>query len=286
MEYLKANITFENKFKFSMFRSTERQTLIHCHDCLEINLIEKGSGHYIIENNTYPIQEGDIFIINNSERHMAVHEGELTMIVLVFAPEFIWDHPDEYDYLMPFFRRGVRFSNRIGNRVQSYQELSAYINKIADEHEEKKDGWQMIIKAALMLFLAELYRYYKDNSELENPGKDFQKSYDRIRGVIEHINQNFGEKLTLDELAALAHMNKTYLSTYFKEVMHIGIFEYIEQIRINYACTLLKASQLSVTEISFETGFNSVSYFNRMFKRIVGVSPKEYRKNPNIVQIN
>lgn len=135
-----------------------------------------------------------------------------------------------------------------------------------------------------MLFLAVLYRYYQNNQELLQERKDFQKSYARISQVIKYINSHYREGITLEELAGQAHMNKTYLSTYFKEVMNIGIFDYIEQIRINQSCILLKTSQMPITEISLEVGFNSVSYFNRIFKRIVGVTPRVYRNNPNIVQ--
>lgn len=278
MEYIKEYFRFKDPFSFIMFETNSRQTLIHCHDCLEINYIEKGTGHYVIEDKTYPIQEGDIFIINNSEKHIAVHNGELTMLVIVFDPKFVWENPEEYNHLKPFFHRGTSFSNRIRREDENYTRLCTCFSQIHEEYSLKNDGWQLIIRATLMLFLALTYRYYLHNHELGEDVQAFRKSYERIRTLVEYINAHFSDPLTLEGLAEKALMNKTYLSTYFKDVMKINVFEYIEQVRINHACMLLKTTSLPITDISLDSGFNSVSYFNRIFKRIVGAAPSTYRK--------
>jgi AraC-like DNA-binding protein len=130
----------------------------------------------------------------------------------------------------------------------------------------------------LMNLLAILYRHFKLKDEIGEDARKFRKSYDRIRGVVEYINGNFTREISLDELARVALMNRTYLSSYFKDIMNMNISEYIEVLRTNYACRMLKTTQKTITEISFDSGFNSVSYFNRIFKRFMNVSPNEFRK--------
>lgn len=277
MDYVREQFNFKDEFHFMLFETAARQALVHCHDCLEINYVLQGSGDYIIEQKNYPIQKGDIFIINNAERHMAVHDKDFSILVMVFDLQFIWDNAKEYDYLRPFFNRNDHFSNRIRTDNESYLELCNYIQKIVKEYEERLDGWQMIVKASVMLFLAVLYRYYQKNNELGGDIKSFHKSYERIRPILDYVHSHFLEPIGLDELAKQVMLSKTYMCSYFKDIMKMTIFEYIEQVRINHGCMLLKTSDSSITEIALQSGFNSTPYFNRIFKRILGTSPSAYR---------
>ncbi len=88
MEYVKDEMVFEREFPYRMFLSNSRQMYLHSHDLLEINHVKEGSGYYLIEEKEYEIHPGDIFIINNQERHMAVHDGSLVLEVIVFDPLF------------------------------------------------------------------------------------------------------------------------------------------------------------------------------------------------------
>ena len=81
MPFLKEEFHFDGPISFTMYETDARQIMIHCHDCLELNYILSGNGHYIIENKSYPIAAGDIFLINNFEHHMAVHNGALSVLV-------------------------------------------------------------------------------------------------------------------------------------------------------------------------------------------------------------
>lgn len=280
MDSERAQFELKEDFPFSFFRTTARQSFLHSHDCLEINYIEFGSGYYIIENKTYPVQSGDIFIINNAERHMAVHESIISMQVFIFDTKLIWNQWND-DYLKPFFYRNVEFSNRIGADDQEAPELTGYIKRIAKEFETQKEGWKLVLQSALLLFLAVLHRHYERGHALLQNVMQFQKSYDRIREVIEYIASHFNEHMSLEELGKTASMNKTYLSAYFKEVMKVSIVEYIEHIRVNHACMLLRTTKLPVTEVAIQSGFNGISYFNRIFKRQIGETPGEYRKSKN-----
>lgn len=99
----------------------------------------------------------------------------------------------------------------------------------------------------------------------------------RIKDVIYYINNNFDSQFTLNELAGKCALNPSYFSRSFKLAAGIPLFEYINRLRIEKACHLLKVSNSSIIEIAFSVGYNNVSFFNRYFKKIMNISPGEYR---------
>lgn len=276
MSYIKETFNFSKEMPFSFYETDSRQEMIHSHDCLELNYIIDGTGYYLIEDKSYPIEKGDIFLINNLEHHMAVHENNLKMLVFVFDQSFVWESADEYDYLKPFFERGNSFSNKINRGSDTYEEIRDAILHIKEESEQQKVGWVLMTKAWLMVSLAMFYRYYSGQNALDAHTQ--RNSYERIRKVVEYIHNNFSEELSLEELSSIALMNKSYLSGLFTKVMHMRVFDYIELVRINHSKVLLKTSDLSILEIALESGFKSSSYFSRIFRKLMGMTPNEYRK--------
>lgn len=279
MDYIKETYHFQSEFPLTFFEARQRQMYMHLHDCLEINMVCSGKGFYLIEENKYEINPGDIFIINNRERHMAVHDGNLTLLVLIFDPQFIWDSPQEYAFLKPFFAKKRELSTRIRPGEGGYEGLCDCFGEIGKEYREKQFGWEMFVRAQVMLFLAKLYRYCNDKLDFETGVENVHRLYTRIRPALDYIHEHYTEEIELEILAKAALMNKNYLCTCFKETMNMRIFEYIDQLRINRACMLLKTSEYSITDISGMTGFNSVSYFNRSFKKVRGIAPSQYRKS-------
>ena len=278
MAFKKEQIIFDREIPFVMYETNARQVMIHSHDCLEINLILKGSGHYLIENCTYPINAQDIFIINNVEHHMAVHDGSLSMLVIVFEPGFVWSSPDEYSFLNPFFQHKKAFSNTVDRAYPQYGKMLDCIKRMQEEYTACEEGWELMLKSNLLMFLAYLNRYYMQFYALyENRGQE--QGYSRIRGAVEYIHAHFDKKLTLQELAGEAAMGKSYFSAYFSDTMKMTVFDYIERVRVNHAAVLLKTTPDSILDIALQSGFESSSYFNRVFKKIMKMTPGNYRKS-------
>lgn len=96
--------------------------------------------------------------------------------------------------------------------------------------------------------------------------------------VMEYIKNHYAEKITLDELAELEHISKSYLSRKFKQRTGLSVVSYINQFRIERSKQFLMASGLDVNEIAYQVGFDSPKYFHRVFKEIVGESPAIFRR--------
>ena len=104
-----------------------------------------------------------------------------------------------------------------------------------------------------------------------------QETHDLLSSVAEYVQQHYTEELTLEELAQIFHVNSSYLSTLFAKKTGMNFSYYRNTLRIQRARELLAHSEKSVSEIAMETGYNSISYFNRVFKEIVGITPIQYR---------
>lgn len=279
MEYLKEEFPLPDDFKFKLWRSSGRIRCMHCHDCLEIDYVESGTGTYVVEGKSYDVKPGDFIIINNSERHMIIPDEDYAQMTLIFDLDFIWKHINEYSYLNPFFNRNAHFSNRIRKQDEFYQELYDCMDKISFEYAVQEEGWQVMVRSCLIQIIVNLYRHYEKHQELDEKTNGYQSSYEKLRPVLDYIHEHFREPLSLEILAEEAAISKNYLCAYFKKTLGVTIFEYIEQERINYCSMLLDTTDLSITDIALRAGFNSVSYFNRIFKRLKGNSPRQYRKH-------
>ena len=288
MRYRKEFIHLPGDFPFDLFTAIGAggvDPVLHFHDCLEINYIVEGSGVNYIEDKHYELVPGDFYVINNLEHHIAAGNGSLKMLVIVFDPIFIWmNNPFDYEYLKPFFNRSIKFSNRISKDSKISAQLAEGFRTMELEWKSRQPGYRLVIKSLLMKLLADLYRNCTLNNEISDEAKEFHKSYDRLRSVIEYINANLERKLDLDELAGIAFMNRTYFSSFFKKVMNISLSDYIESLRINKAQRLLRTTNDSITEIGLSCGYNDITHFNRVFKKVNSLSPKEYRyKNPHML---
>ena len=97
--------------------------------------------------------------------------------------------------------------------------------------------------------------------------------------MISYIQQNFMKKISLKEFSEQFHLSEKYISRYFKEHFHITLSQYITHLMLEHAKQLLQDTDIPVTEIAMQSGYQNVSYFTRSFRKTYGVSPLKYRKN-------
>lgn len=282
MNFRKDHIFLPKDFAFDLFEAngilSHVKHELHFHDCLELNYIVEDGGVNYIENNRFPLKANDFYVINNLEHHMAFSDGKLRMKVIVFDPKLIWNNsPFDYEYLKPFYERSVFFSNRISSDNPLAPEIMYLFGKIENEWSNRLEGYKMVIKGILTELLAILYRHFKNSNSLGKDVVSFHRAYDRLRIVIDFINTRPGSDFTLEQLSSMAHMNKTYFSSYFKRTMGVTVFKYIENIRIDYACILLRTTKCSITDVAINCGYKNISHFSRAFRASKNISPKGFR---------
>jgi len=286
MDSVKEVFSFSREFPFIVahgYGSNDPVPMLHWHDCLELNLVKGGSGVNVIGSDSYSLVQGEIYVINNNERHYAFRNSYLDLLVIIFDPVLVWQcGAFDYEYLRPFFERKISFCNRIQPDNVFAREIGALMEEIEKEDREKSPGYRLVIKALLMKVLALLYRHFKLEGQIEDEVQEKLREFNRIKDAVSYIDLNFMHDINLDEVAQMSFMTRTYFSTFFKKVMKVNLTEYVLSLRINYAARLLKQTSMSVTEICDRCGFSSLSYFNRTFKKATTLSPSEYRKSTGL----
>lgn len=111
----------------------------------------------------------------------------------------------------------------------------------------------------------------------EAGGRKSSQKYN-LQNIKEYLDQNYFQRITLDNLADTFYINKFYLTRIFKEQFGVSISSYLLQLRITHAKQLLRFSDLTIEKIGQECGMKDANYFSRMFKKVEGISPGEYRK--------
>lgn len=290
MKHLTEVFRLDKKFPFTVFKGKgfsaedvkNGNVYMHNHYCLEINLALSSGGTYYIGDNSYPINENDIFIINNYEYHYAANENDqMELMVIIFDPELVWQNEAmDYLYIKAFYEWKNGFKHRLnGESVPTA--VTEVIFEIEREWNEKSAGYQLVIKSLLLKLLALLYRRFEETSQYSEKIMRFQNEYIRIIDAVNYIDENFKEPVALKKLAETVHMNQNYFSTYFRNVMNCSVSTYIIRKRLKHACMLLSTTDDSIIEIALDSGFENVPYFNRTFKKHIGITPKEYRNNAN-----
>ncbi|MBE6791943.1 MAG: helix-turn-helix domain-containing protein [Ruminococcaceae bacterium] len=252
---------------------------VHKHDSLEVNYIVSGKGYYLYNNQKYELHPGDIYIINNHEYHMAYNEENLFLKVIVFNADLVWNgNQIDYSFLKAFFERGESDRPFLRADEPVAKELVPIILNIEKEWTQKDPGYRMFIKTDLMKLLGIVYRYYESEKRFEhNYSNSSQNHHHAVIRVVDHINAHYWEHLSLEEMADMVHMSKNYFSKLFSETMKMPFSSYVLEKRLNHACILLKTTDNPITDVAVFSGFDTVSYFNKAFKKRYGQSPGFYR---------
>lgn len=254
------------------------------HDYFEITYIHHGAGVFHVEDKDYPVETGDVFVIDNTEFHWLESRDpeRMKVIAIYFLPELIYrpgGDPLAFDLLRPFLDRRIAFPHRIAAADLRNDRIVDLIARMFTEANEQSEFHQLAIKNALSDILLSLLRYYKTHTRpARNGARARRDDFERLRTVIQFLQQNFGTKIALADAARVAGMSACYFCKFFKRNAGMTFTNFLLRTRIDKAKELLIQSPKTVIEIAFDVGFENHSYFDRIFKRFVQCSPTQFRK--------
>lgn len=248
---------------------------LHWHKALEINLIQKGSGYYLINGSRYDFQQGDIVLIDSNALHRAFESEELVMSIIMFDSAYLaLEQRYDAELLIPFRDSGLRFDNVLDRNHPKLSELGMIILDMHNEFDRKEPHFEVVVRAKLIQLLAFVNRYFAKNSE---NGTQYIRGTETIRGVLHNIEADISYPWTLSELAEAAHLSPSRFSTLFVQVVGTSPMDYLIQLRLSQAAYLLESTDKKIIEVAAECGFRNLSNFNRLFKQHVGKLPSELR---------
>ena len=255
----------------------------HFHPHYQLFLVEEGTGTRFIGDSIKPFGPGDLVFLGPNLPHLwrsdkVYFEKESGLatrgIVVYFTADFLgpsFFEKQEMSHLRQLLdhaRRGLEWTGPTRGRA-----TLALLDVVA-----QPPTFERVIRLLTLLnelSLAADYQY------LTNPGyvnTVKATETDRMQLVHDYVLDHFPDDLTLDTVADLAGMTSPAFCRYFKSRANKTFSEFVSEVRIGHACKLLQHGQLTITQISFESGFHTLSNFNRQFKGITGKTPSAYVK--------
>jgi AraC-like DNA-binding protein len=237
-------------------------------------------GEAFIHCNFHPIrvESGDLIVINSKD----VHYGENLCQRLVYYSikvDLAFLFSNQLDvcqtkYMLPLEQNQIFFQNQVGHD----SELLELMNRIITEYQEQKTGYELAVKAFIYHILVLLLRCHWQQTIDEVQEERKRIAVHRLLPVLDYVEHNYHEKITLKQLAAMANMSSHHFCRSFKKITGKPPNEYMNYLRITQAMVLLKERTLNISEIAMTVGFNDSNYFCRLFKKYKQVSPSEIRK--------
>ena len=245
----------------------------HSHNnCYEILQIWSGEGVVMVKNKLYPIKSGSMYFINGMDIHCSVPKNpdEYVRSKIIISSEYInkiAEFTNSFDILNDLFIKSG------GMCIEFSQNETAIIDeaflKIKDNLSENTIYTNINVAASIF----EILTYAHGNKNTYNPALT-----NKISEVLQYINRNIENKITLNDICNYVHSSKYYLCHIFKETTHMTILDYILFRRISIAKKNMIYTDKSLADIAMSSGFSSFSYFSRMFHVCEGVTPSKFRK--------
>jgi len=254
----------------------------HFHPELELNLILKSTGTRFVGDNIDSFQEDDLVLLGpniphywkNDQKYFDNQSDESAEAIVVRFPEMFlgdgqYDLPEmrQMKQLFNKARRGLLLHGDGKNRIISSIQKMLHYQGIE----------RLIIFLGILNAIINACEIQYLSSEgfmtSLNP-----KNEKRMNDVYNFITNNFKEKITLAEIAEKANMNPSAFSRYFSQCTGKSVTQFLQEIRLGFACRLLILSEQNISEIIYESGFQNQAYFNKLFAHKMGMTPKGYRK--------
>lgn len=250
--------------------------LFHFHPEYELTFLKKGNGHCLMGDRLIDFKEGDLFFMGANFPHSwrSDHSLKKSQSLVIQLNYQLWKGPifegsemQGINKLMQASSRGIKFDQ-------------ATSRKIARKMFEVLEGSPAEGLIKLFNILHELSESC-NHEQLASPAFSpliKQTDYIKINRVYQYVQDNFQKEISLADLSALIHMTPSGFCRYFKRMTRQTFFSYLNEYKIGAACRFLLTDEFNITEISFKSGFQSISNFNKQFKLITGHSPQGYRK--------
>lgn len=265
--YVLKNQDYQKLTATMLYISTSRfendwQSIPHTHHFSELIYITGGKGVFILEGREYAVCEGDLIIIPPDMEHTEYSGPESPMEYIAVGIRGV------------SFRDNRALENYFICHYGAETEILSVLRLLLEEAAEQKDGSAAVCQALLDILIIRITRR---QNLLPSPfaAAKMTKECSQIK---RYLDSNFADSITLDQLASLAHMSKYYLVHAFTRYTGMSPITYLNGRRIEISRELLSTTDHSIAQIASLTGFSSQSYFAQVFKREVGKTPAQYRK--------
>jgi len=233
---------------------------LHYHRCLEIGRCVEGSGVQFIGNEIYPFSGNTISIIHKE----CIHDSHIVMTNQS-------EPPSRWKYIFADLEK-LRVEIESGSYNTYDMDLVQLFEMMFHELGDKNDDYQQLFVNLLEAFLLKAKRAEPlPRSQTNHPNAN------QIASALNYVAQNYHADINVEQLAKSCNLSTSYFRKVFRENLGVSPQQYIIRVRLAMAEHLLSTTKKKIITVSEEVGFNSLSSFNRLFKRAYGVSPRDFR---------
>lgn len=254
----------------------------HYHPEYEIIFVEKSYGIRLMGNHIGNFSDGDLMFIGSNLPHVwrndkDFYKNNKDLFVDVYVIQFREDALKEGFFNLPEFthikKLFLQGQQGLFVKGKDKKKLSDLIKSVYNT-----SGIERLIQFLKTLEAFSKTKEYELLSGIGYTNSVTTADTERINKVMTYLMENYIHELNLDKIANLVNLNKSSFCRYFKSRTHKTCSQFLNEIRIAHACKLLINSDMSISEICYNTGYNNISHFNRQFKLITGVTARDYAK--------
>lgn len=272
--------TLDFPFEFYHVNPDFPRYIMNYHWHMEFEFIRILQGKFLanLEGKEVHAQEGDFLFINGGTLHSGVPDTGCIYECLVFDMNaFLKHNPSCKKMIQSIVDHTLLVYHHF---KKEDTETTNIVWNIFDAMKHQPEGYELTVFGEIYHFLGYIYakHLYFHETEAPQTRKDF-KRIRQLKSVLEHIENNYTTPVTLEDMADIAHMSPKYFCRFFSEMTRQRPMDYLNRYRIERASFELSSTDVSVTEIAYNCGFNDLSYFIKTFKKYKGVTPGQYKKS-------
>lgn len=253
----------------------------HTHDYFQIYFVSKGSLRHHVETETAYLGQGDMFIIPPGAKHCISPSPSTVFYSISFMEEFFSDQSSNNKLVKNFLRflqtnKVEHIKPKITINPDEIFYVENIIAHILKEFNDKAFAYYNTIQASTLLLVTMIAREYF-SKKVQNISVHFENNKQFIFHCVEYIENNFADRITLDEISKKSAMSKSNFCVLFNKITGCSFHHYLNSCRIKAATAYMK-NGYKITAIYGLCGYSDFSTFNRNFNKIMGISPREYKK--------
>ncbi len=262
-------------------RDPQPEFPMHSHAFDELVVILKGTAMHIVDEHRIPVKSGDVFVIARDHMHQYQDLHGLALANILFDAKALqmeqWDIRALPGFhalfsIEPAFRAQHKLQGRLQLTERQLNHVNGLVHNLTRETSAQTPGYRVLATGIFMQLAVYLSRCYSTIAAEDSLGLL------RIGDAIAHIETNYTDNITLDELAEKSHLSKRHFQRIFRDCMGRSPIDHLMHVRIQKASELLRFTERSITDIAFDCGFQDSNYFTRCFRKVMDQTPREYRR--------